>query len=73
MINRLPWRVLMRVGQTLGESAEALDDEAAGIGLGFNKGGREAMALCAAQAQPIKARQNACNQIAKSVKKSRRE
>src|SRR5438034_6691393 len=55
--------------QTLRESAEVFDDNAAGVEVGFHDGGLEEMAEGAAQAQPVETRQNACDRSTESVKK----
>ena len=60
-------------GQTFGKSLEVFDEDAAGVEIGFHDGWLEEMAQRAAQSQSVKAGQNACNRIAKSVKKSRRD
>ena len=60
-------------GQSLGESAEVFDEDTTGVEISFHDGRLEEMAERAAQAQPVKAGQNACHRIAKSVKKSRRD
>ena len=59
-------------GQPLGENAEVFEEDAAGIEIGFHDRGLEEMPECATQAQSVKARQNTCNRVAKSVKKGRR-
>jgi hypothetical protein len=60
-------------GQSLGESAEVLDEDAAGIELGFHDGGLEEMVQRAAQAQPVQAGQNTCYGMTESVRKGRRD
>jgi hypothetical protein len=56
----------------LGENAEVFDEDSASIEIGFHDRGLEEMPERAAQARPIKAGQNTCNRVAKSVKKGRR-
>jgi hypothetical protein len=60
-------------GQSLGESVEVLDEDAAGIELGFHDGGLEEMVQRAAQAQPVQAGQNTCYGMTESVRKGRRD
>jgi len=60
-------------GQSLGESAEIFDEYAAGVEIGFHDGRLEEMTQRAAQSQPVKAGQNSCDRITKSVKKGRRD
>src|SRR5512140_463474 len=60
-------------GETLGKRAKILNQDAAGVEIGFHDGGLEEMTERASQPQAVEAAQNACHRIAESVKKSRRD
>ena len=60
-------------GQTLGKGAEVFNENATSVEIGFHDRRLEKMTQRTAQPQTVEAGQNACNRIAESAKKSRRD